>query len=309
MIEKQKILLDMDIGDDIDDALALSLALEEPAIELVGVTTVFHNTDKRARIAKKMLALWGRDIPVYAGIPLGQKVDIPYQDTCCQYTPDLDAPEYSPLNNFYEDGGVGAVDFILRSARKYAGELTLVAIGPLTNVAAAIDREPETMKKIKRIVLMGGCFYNQFKEWNILCDPLAAKTVLGFQSEVVCIGLDVTECTVLTQAQHKRLLEDHHDEKRAYLASLVKLWTKFSGRVPTLHDPLTVYYVAHPEAIRTESTWVEVETEGDYTRGMTVDMDLINKFSPYRWDQHRVMVARQILQEDMVEKLLNIVLN
>ena len=73
MMEKYKILLDTDIGDDIDDALALALALEMPEMELVGVTTVFQNTEKRARIARKMLSLWGRDVPVYAGIALGEK--------------------------------------------------------------------------------------------------------------------------------------------------------------------------------------------------------------------------------------------
>lgn len=308
-MEKHKILLDTDIGDDIDDALALALALEMPEIELVGVTTVFQNTEKRARIARKMLSLWKRDIPVYAGIPLGEKSGMAYAQTPCQYTPELDAPEYAPCNLPAEDEGMGAVDFIIRCAEELGPELTVVAIGPLTNIARAIEKAPGTMARIKRIVLMGGSFQRQFREWNILCDPLAAKRVLEFEGEVVCIGLDVTNQTRLSRRQHQMLLEAKDDEKRAYLSQLVALYTSSTGNTPILHDPLTVYYVAHPEILLTEPTLVQVETEGSLTRGMTVNVDQLYEYLPHELEGSRLLVAKAVRVREFLSDFMRIVLH
>lgn len=308
-MEKHKILLDTDIGDDIDDALALALALEMPEIELVGVTTVFQNTEKRARIARKMLSLWKGDIPVYAGIPLGEKSGMAYAQTPCQYTPELDALEYAPCNLPTEDEGMGAVDFIIRCAEELGPELTIVAIGPLTNIARAIEKAPGTMARIKRIVLMGGSFQRQFREWNILCDPLAAKRVLEFEGEVVCIGLDVTNQTRLSRRQHQMLLEAKDDEKRAYLSQLVALYTSSTGNTPILHDPLTVYYVAHPEILLTEPTLVQVETEGSLTRGMTVNVDQLYEYLPHELEGSRLLVAKAVRAREFLSDFMRIVLH
>ncbi len=308
MKEIQKIILDTDIGDDIDDALALALALEEPELELIGVTTVFQNTDKRARIAKKMLSLWGSQVPVYAGISLGEGTVMSYWDQPCQYTSDLDAPEYAPGNDFRQDGGQAAVDFILESARKYGKDLTLVAVGPLSNVAAAIRQDPQTMRGIRRVVLMGGCFHRQFAEWNILCDAPAAKTVLEFDLEAVCIGLDVTEKTMLSRQQHEMLLAADKDEKRKYVASLVKLWSDYTGKIPYLHDPLTVFYVAHPEYVLVEPTWIAVETKGEYTVGVTLDMDAVYSYLPFDESKHRQGVARCLQRQGFMDRCLAVIL-
>ncbi len=308
MKDIEKILLDTDIGDDIDDAIALAYALEDPALELIGVTTVFQNTDKRARIAKKMLKLWGCDVPVYAGISKGQGTRMDYWDHPCQYTPDLDGDEFAPLNDFRKDGGQAAVDFILESARRYGGELTVVAVGPLSNVAQAIRQDPETMKKVKRIVLMGGCFHRQFCEWNILCDAVGAKVVLDAENDVVCIGLDVTEHTKVSRAQHEALLHADKDDKRRYLAKLVQLWTKSTGGTPMLHDPLTVFYVAHPEYVLVEPTWIEVETQGEHTLGMTVDMDAIYSYLPFDGSRHRQGAARSLCRQEFMSRCLDMVL-
>ena len=308
MMEKYKILLDTDIGDDIDDALALALALEMPEMELVGVTTVFQNTEKRARIARKMLSLWGRDVPAYAGIALGEKAGMPYAQTPCQYTPELDSPEYAPCNVPAEDEGMGAVDFLIRSAEQFGPELTIVAIGPLTNIARAIQKAPQSMRRVQRIVLMGGSFQRQFREWNIVCDPLSAKRVMEFEGEVVCIGLDVTSQTRLSRRQHEMLLGAKGDEKRAYLSRLVELYTASTGNTPILHDPLTVYYVAHPEILLTEPTLVQVETEGTLTRGMTVNVDQLYEYLPHELEGARLLVAKAVRSREFIADFMRIVL-
>lgn len=301
-MEKMKLILDTDIGDDIDDALALALALEMPEVELLGVTTVFIDTDKRARIAKKLLTLWGSEAPVYAGMNSGMSSD----HSPCQYTPDLAAAEYAPVNDPRADHGAGAVDFLVESARRYGARLTLVAIGPLTNVAAAIRKDPESMRGI-RIVLMGGCFYRQFNEWNIYCDSAAAGTVLDGNQNVTCIGLEVTYQTGLNDAQQRRIMSAELDGKRRYLSLLVRLHNRATKRNAVLHDPLTLYYAVHPEILTTENILVRVETKGEYTAGMTVNMDEMYRYLPEPLPGKRLTVGKTVQAERFIREFLDIV--
>ena len=265
-MEPRKFILDTDIGDDIDDALALAFGIAEPGLRLLGVTTAFHDTQKRGRIAKKLLHLWGApDIPVYAGIQGGGSVNFSY---LCQYTPDLEQPEYEPLSNAYTDGGAAAIDFILDMARTYGKELTLIPIGPLTNIAAAIRKDPSAMKSLGGILLMGGCFSRPCPEWNILCDPEAARTVLESGCAITCVGLDVTRETRLSDAQQHAVTQRQPDEKREYLAGLIRLHQQVTKGNSILHDPLTVYSLAHPDILTTEALSVRVEADGP-DRGLT----------------------------------------
>lgn len=287
-----KYIIDTDIGDDIDDALALALALNTPQIELIGVTTVFLDTLKRARIAKKLLHLWDVHIPVYAGIAKGN-TGHDVNQVPCQYTPDLEIPEFAPENDPRVDGGDGAVEFLLWNARTYAEELTIVAVGPLTNVAEAFRRDPEAMGKV-RIVLMGGCFYRQFSEWNILCDPGAAKVVLEGKGNVTCVGIEVTEQTVVSQQQQEFLMQPAKEPRYDYLAELVRLHYNYTGRKACLHDPLTVYYAAHPEVLETERLVIRVETSGDICAGMTVNMEEMFHYIETPMAGDRVTVAKSV---------------
>lgn len=261
---KCKILLDTDIGDDIDDALALGLALKLPEVELVGITTVFGDTDKRARIAAKICRLAGVDVPVYAGC--GRALDrISRNTSCCQYTDDLAASEYAP-----KGGEEQAVRFIVQCAERYGDELTIVGLGPMTNLAQAFRLAPDVMRGVKKYVIMGGCFYAPYLEWNVVCDALAAKTVLESGARVYCVGLDVTKELRLGWKEQSYVLNQTNDGVSGYVASLARRWAERFGRNITLHDPLALYAAVCDDIVFFERNRVAVETEGQVTRAMTL---------------------------------------
>ncbi len=303
---KEKIILDTDIADDIDDALALALALQMPEIELLGVTTAFLDTMKRARVARKMLKLWDRDIPVYAGVRLGVAGWQNADSTPCQYTTDLESGEYEPINNSYEDGGQGAVDFILECAEKYRDELTIVMIGPMMNVAEAIKRDPETMRRIKRIVLMGGSFYEQFCEWNVWCDPESADIVEKSGIDCTWIGTDVTWATRLNDAQQQQLMTADQDQRYSYLANLVRLHYAKNKRNATLHDPLALYYVIHPEILTTAKALTKVELKGTFTKGMTVNYDSLYRYLPEPISGRRQTIGKTVQAEKFLKEFFSL---
>ena len=141
--QRLKVILDTDIGDDIDDAWALGLAMQSPALDLVGVTITHGNTPARAKVACKLLHVGGRDdVPVAVGRKTGDEPE--YQFTWAEdFT--AKAPVTQP-----------AADFIVETVRKQPGEITLVAVGPLENVADALRKDPGIAKLFKRVVLMSG---------------------------------------------------------------------------------------------------------------------------------------------------------
>ena len=157
----KKILLDTDIGDEIDDAMALYFAMSD-GIEIVGITTVYKNTDERARISKRLLKLFGRgyeNVPVFAGhgTPVAEG-EQEYPHTC-HYHEALSSDEYAP------DGGKDdAIDFIIDCCERYGEELAVVAIGPFTNIARAIEKNRAAIGKAGKVVIMGGAYYRQYAD-------------------------------------------------------------------------------------------------------------------------------------------------
>lgn len=148
---KRKLLIDTDLGADIDDALAIALALKSPEIELLGITTVFGNTYQRARMAAKLCRLYDARVPVYAGNgnPYAGKKDCTTR--LAMYTDDLDAAEYTPLFH-------AADDVLAAHARHYGNELDILLIGPMGNMARAIEKDAKAMRGVRRVTVLGGAY-------------------------------------------------------------------------------------------------------------------------------------------------------
>src|SRR5450631_3755173 len=168
--EKEKVIIDTDIGDDIDDAFALGLALRSPELQILGVTTTFGDTELRAKLADRFLGeVEQPEIPVLAGTPT-------------HATNVFTQRRYAEGGHFAKASHGDAVDFLLAQIRRYPNEITLIGIGPLVNVGAAIDRDAATFRKLKRVVIMGGSIKRGYgdveygppsppqPEWNIVND-------------------------------------------------------------------------------------------------------------------------------------------
>lgn len=302
---KKYVLLDTDIGDDIDDALALLMLLKMEQIELVGVTTVFANTPLRARLAKRILHLGGSpNIPVYAGLGDALAYAVDKERSFVQYTEDLENDAYIPDNKDVKNGEE-AVDYILQMCEKYGSELTILAIGPYTNVAAAWQKAPDVLQKAGSVVLMGGCFYEQFIEYNVVMDPEAADLLVRADLPTKFIGADVTWQAQLNDEQTAYVLGIHNDELTGYCAELVRLWKKGCWFNPVLHDPLAAYYILDESICELEPVWVEVELQGKSTRGLTANMDHFFKYLEHPTPgKKRILCAKTVDAERFISYFL-----
>jgi purine nucleosidase len=252
------IVLDTDIGGDIDDAYALVLVLASPELDLRAVTTVSGDTRARARIAAKMLSEAGRgDVPVTAGEP-GKKLDISQASWADGFTSPALRTE-------------SAVDRMKAEIDRGGGETVLVAIGPLTNVAALLKRYPEEKKKIRRIVLMGGSIARGYypnsgptAEYNIAADAAASQTVFSSGVQILMAPLDVTARLQLERPERELLFARPGPVIKA-LHALYVLWahaTPDLQGIPTLHDPMAVSLLIDPGLCTTKPMAVEVDAQG-----------------------------------------------
>ena len=257
----QKIIIDTDIGDDIDDAFAIALATRLKEAELVGVTTVFRNTKARVQLVEKLLETSGNGAPVYAG------EGIPEKEPFHLFAKDTGAPEdsmpcqWDESYKAYPVNG-GAVEFLAESAERYGEGLTVAAIGPLTNLARAIEKYPDKMKKLGKIVSMGGSFTKFMPEWNYLCDPEAADIVIKSGIPFYAVGLDVT----MTCPLNEGLLEKFHVSPKP-VNKLLSLWLKrwfafFEFGKSVMHDPLAVASIVE-DLCRFEKKFVKIDLEGE----------------------------------------------
>jgi inosine-uridine nucleoside N-ribohydrolase len=249
------ILLDTDIGTDIDDAFALALILNSPELDLLGVTTVAGDTRARARLAAKLLAESGRvEVPVVAGEP-GKPQPIDQTRWADGFT----SPQLREEK---------AVDFMRREIERRPGEITLVAIGELTNVAALLNSDPSLGKKIRRIVLMGGSVERGYgsnpgpdAEWNIKSNPAAAQTVFSSGVPILMVPLDVTAMLQLDAAGRRRVFT-HLTPLTNALTLLYHLW---GHETPTLFDPMAVAMLIDPTLCDTQELAIAVDSQG-FTR-------------------------------------------
>ena len=262
----QLAILDTDIGDDIDDAFALALALKSPELKILGVTTTFGNTEMRARLLDRYLNAVGRgDIPVFAG---------PRSKTDNRMT------QAAYANRAPEKKHGDGSEFILRKAREHPGEITLIGIGPLFTVQAAIERDPATFKKLKRVVIMGGSIDRGYgtdaqgkpnppqPEWNILCDPAGAKALLASGVPVFMMPLDSTQ--VPLSAEKREAIFAHGSPLTDQLTLLYHQWmagTPSHSPTPTLFDPVAVTYTFRPDLCPTKPMHIDVDHKGLTTAG------------------------------------------
>ena len=273
-----KVWIDTDVGGDIDDALTLLLALASPEVELVGVSTVFENTLARAEIAKTLLSMGGRpEVPVYAGegLPLrarsvfGAEIDVSAAPKT--YERSLFAGAH------VEEGA--AVEAMERAFLACPGEITLVTLGALTNVARLIERCPEAASAIGRIFIMGGARERNLNEFNFTCDPEAAHAVLASESEKRIVTLDVTFQCGLSPAQAELL----HGCESAAVRTVLRM-NRLWGGAMILHDPLTLACALDESFVRFVHGDLFVELEGEYSRGKCVDLCDFNWRRPPRPD-------------------------
>jgi inosine-uridine nucleoside N-ribohydrolase len=260
---RQLVILDTDIGDDIDDAFALALVLRSPELQLLGIETAFADTELRARLVDRYLKAVGRsEIPVLAGVPGPQ-------------TNHFTQAAYARQQSDRKHGD--AASFLLSQIRLHPGHITLIAIGPLNNIQAAIERDPATFKKLKRVVIMGGSVdrgYDNNKtgdthrppsaEWNIVCDPAGAKALFASGVPVFVMPLDSTQVH-LDNAELGAVLA-HGSALTDQLTLLYHQWTGANEwRSPTLFDPVAVTYTIRPDLCPATPMRLEVDDAG-FTR-------------------------------------------
>jgi len=266
-----KVILDTDIGGDVDDAYALSLLVSLREASILGVTTVSGPTEQRAQLAAKLLMILGRsEIPVYAG----RRGDQPMNR------------QYEWARGFHSTNlrKVSAVEFLHDQIQSAPGEITLIAIGPLTNLGDLFTRYPETARQIKRVVIMGGAIYVGYDskppavpEYNIKCDPKSARTVFASGAPVTMVGLDATAMMQLDEERQKRLFAVGTSATDA-LAALTNLW---GNRIPTLFDPMAVAYALGHRFADDQQQHVAVDEDG-LTRIADGPRDITILFNPQK---------------------------
>jgi inosine-uridine nucleoside N-ribohydrolase len=256
---RHNVLIDTDIGDDIDDAFALALALHSPEIELLGVTTVSGETQKRADLAEYMLETFGhREIPVAAG----QQMPLLFRQR------PSGVPQAAILNPCKkEDIGrqFSAPELIIQTALSHHGNITLFCLGPLTNIATALMIEPRLFLAIKNIVMIGGTTGFPMPEWNMRSDAQAAKIVLASGIPITLLGLNVTIQCQLRESDIEKLHYQDTPQTRL-LSQLLAVWQRhrprWHPRLPFLHDPLAIVAFCVPELFHFEVMTARVLTHG-----------------------------------------------
>jgi len=265
---RQKIIIDTDIGDDIDDAFAVALALSSPEFDVLGFSAAFGDTTTRARMLDRMLGELGHgDIPVAMGTPADVNRNAFTQRA------------YAEGGSFARTSHPNSVDFVLGQAHKYPGQISLVAIGPLPNVGAMIDKDPAGFRLLKRVVIMGGSIRTTqdpygvappvapHPEWNIKNDIASAKKLFNSGVPLVVMPLDSTVNLKLHEVARTAIFS-HGSMTTNILAGLYYEWSAYTrAATPTLYDPMTLASMLDPSLCPTIPMHISVDDEGN-TREM-----------------------------------------
>lgn len=260
------VVLDTDIGDDIDDALALAFALQSPELDVRAIITVLQDGNRRADLVWRILEMYGRtDIPV--GVGAEEPLLAKGRAGVVRQTAALPANYHIPPAQRHN-----GLELLIETCLRAPGKITILAYGPATNIGLALRAEPRLKDKVDRIVLMNGVFFRPGLEYNTKMDPEASAIVYSSGLPVVTVGLDVTMQCQLSAEQLKRVA-DSKLEPVQFLYKLIQLWQNGDAQQrPILHDPLAIEATVNPALISTVTGTVNVETHGtpEQTYGMTV---------------------------------------
>jgi inosine-uridine nucleoside N-ribohydrolase len=274
----QKIIIDTDPG--VDDAMAIQFALNSPELEVIGLTTIYGNVELELCTANalRLLDLANRpDIPVAKGTakpltrPFGGGVAFVHGDDGMG---NIFKPESSlkPIE-------LSAVDFIIEQVKKYPNEIILVPLGPLTNIALALQKAPEIVEMVKEMVVMGGNAFSPGNaspsgEANILNDPEAADLVFGANWPVTMIGLDVTESTLFTRKDAQEVRAASYSQLNKLVCDAYIFYENFNTTnnkidISFLHDPSVIAYLIDPTIFSGGKYPLRVETQDGLSLGKT----------------------------------------
>ena len=261
----ETILLDTDIGGDIDDAICLAYLLREPHCELLGISTVCGKSEKRAAVADAICKSAGQDIPIAAGL------DKPLQPIPLYPAPDGAVALSRWPHRTYEQTDAPA--FLYQKIRENPGQVTLIGIGNMTNIACLFQRYPDAPALLRGLFVMNGYFGEEalpepWYNWNAWADPLASKIVFAARAAVHrAVPLEVTD-RLSIEAEKARLLFPADSNLMKAVFDFGGTWLESSGKL-TLHDPLAAVSVFYPDICRFARGNVRVETEKEDDMGGT----------------------------------------
>lgn len=284
----QPIILDTDPG--VDDALAIMLALDSPELDVRGICTVSGNVplSTGTRNAQGLLQLLDHtEISVFTGADQPLKRDPVFATEVHGESGMGQAVLPKPSQKIKGD----AVDFLVQTLSDQPGEITIIAVGPLTNLALAEQRQPGTLQKAKQVIIMGGTIATTgnatpVAEFNIYADPHAAHTVVHSGASLLLVPLDATRQVKLSETDIENKIAPKKTVASQFVVDAVQnvfaLYRQL-GREPIvyLHDPLAVGAAIAPELLRAETLYIDIETTGDLTLGQVVT-DRRGLPSPYR---------------------------
>jgi len=303
----ERIILDTDIGTDVDDAYALAFLANSPEIKIEAVTTVWADPVLRARLAKKHLNLLGKpDIPVAAGEADPMEGGRPSFLMGNEGKGALDDDEELALSE------TPALELIESLLRKYPNEIKILAIGPMSNLGKLLSRKPELASLIKEFVIMGGLpFYGPKEierfgerpaELNLTVDPHASRTMFECGAPITLVGANVTLPTLL-KPEHVERIKRHGTPATDFLYDMTMEWFKVMDidRTP-MHDPLAVAAAFTLDYLETMMVNVVIETEGRHTTGLTV----VSRYDDERYNT--VRVATDVKIDEFIEFMLGRIL-
>jgi ribosylpyrimidine nucleosidase len=274
-MKTRKIILDCDPGH--DDAVAIMMAGKHPSLDLLGITVVAGNQtlDKTLVNALNVCQCIGLDVPVFKGC---SKPLVREQITAGSIhgKSGLDGPVFAPLKK--KENQQHAVDFLIETLMASQGDITIVATGPLTNIAMAMRMEPKIVNKIDQIVLMGGAYQlgnvTPAAEFNIYADPEAAYVVFNSKRPIVMMGLDLTR-----QAQAYPSIVERIGRRETKAAKLFYDMMTFFNKTQKeiygwegapLHDPTCIAYLIDPTCVETKPMFTEIELRSEKCYGRTI---------------------------------------